>query len=324
MPYILSNMGFDVWIGNNRGTKYSCQERKREGYWDYTFDELVKYDVPTFINGILAMTGAEKIIYIGHSQGTSQLLAHLSEENQAISDKIQAFIGLGPVISLKDVNNHPVINLAAKAPVLELYALLGFKSFLHIPSWLSKCVGVLMYNFKIYINIFLHIVNLLCGYPESNKIDLDRFGTIIAHEPGGASVNNLKHWIQLAKSKEFRKFDYGKKKNEEVYGNILPPTYNFDRLRECSFNKYLFRGMKDAVMSEHDFNFLLSKLDSNSTFSYEITDYAHLDYIWGVCAKQMLYENILNIVLNESETGLERSLSMAKDLTVNEETCSES
>lgn len=118
LPYILSNMGFDVWIGNNRGTKYSCSEETREGYWDYSFDELVKYDLPTFVNGILETTGAKKIIYIGHSQGSSQFLAHLSEENESISSKIQSFIGLGPVISLKDVKNHPVINLASKAPLL--------------------------------------------------------------------------------------------------------------------------------------------------------------------------------------------------------------
>lgn len=125
-----------------------------------------------------------------------------------------------------------------------------------------------MYNFKVYINIFLHIVNLLCGYPQANKIDLDKFGTIIAHEPGGASVNNLKHWIQLARSHEFKKFDFGKKKNRTVYGSDSPPSYNFNNLKQFSFNKYLFRGMKDAVMSEQDFNFLLSNLDTNSTFSY--------------------------------------------------------
>lgn len=72
-------MGFDVWIGNNRGTKYSNLEQHRDGYWDYTFDELAKYDVPTFIDGILGQTNSEKIIYIGHSQGSSQFLAHLSE-----------------------------------------------------------------------------------------------------------------------------------------------------------------------------------------------------------------------------------------------------
>ena len=38
-----------------------------------------------------------------------------------------------------------------------------------------------MYNFKFYIDLFLHIVNVLCGYPESNKIDLSHLGVVIAH-----------------------------------------------------------------------------------------------------------------------------------------------
>ncbi len=53
LPYLLSNLGFDVWVGNNRGTKYSNHEQDREGYWDYSFDELARYDTPAFINGIL-------------------------------------------------------------------------------------------------------------------------------------------------------------------------------------------------------------------------------------------------------------------------------
>lgn len=69
------------------------------------------------------------------------------------------------MISLKNVKNHPVLNLASKTPVLELYSLLGFKTFLHLPGWLSKCVGVLIYNTKFYLNAFLHVVNVLCGYP---------------------------------------------------------------------------------------------------------------------------------------------------------------
>ena len=43
------------------------------------------------------------------------------------------------------------------------------------------------------------------------------------------------------------------------------------------------------MISEEDFNLLLSKLDSNSTTHYCVPDYAHLDYIWGTCAHEMLY-----------------------------------
>jgi lysosomal acid lipase/cholesteryl ester hydrolase len=66
-------------VGNNRGTKYSQQERDRKGYWDFGFDQLAKYDVPALMSSILRDSGAEKLIYIGHSQGTTQFIAALVE-----------------------------------------------------------------------------------------------------------------------------------------------------------------------------------------------------------------------------------------------------
>ena len=132
-------------------------------------------------------------------------------------------------------------------------------------------------------------MNILCGYPVTNKIDIDRFGIMIAHEPGGASINNLKHWIQLTKTEHFRKFDYGQRRNRELYGCDQPPSYNFDRLKQFCFNKYIFRGAKDAVISDKDFSLLVSKLEPLSTFSVTIEDYAHLDYLWGTCASGILY-----------------------------------
>jgi lysosomal acid lipase/cholesteryl ester hydrolase len=68
-----------VWVGNNRGTKYSQHERDRKGYWDFSFDQLVKYDVPALLSSILRESGANKLIYIGHSQGSTQFKAALLE-----------------------------------------------------------------------------------------------------------------------------------------------------------------------------------------------------------------------------------------------------
>lgn len=102
MPYILSKLGFDVWVGNNRGTKYSQQEKDRKGYWDFGFDELAKFDVPALIGSVLKEASADKLLYIGHSQGSTQFKAALLE-NPELGNQIQAFIALGPVISLNNV-----------------------------------------------------------------------------------------------------------------------------------------------------------------------------------------------------------------------------
>ena len=66
--------GFDVWVGNNRGNIYSRGhvDKMAEGdFFNYSFLELGKYDLPAMIDKIREETRFDKISYIGHSQGTT-------------------------------------------------------------------------------------------------------------------------------------------------------------------------------------------------------------------------------------------------------------
>ena len=40
-------------------------------YWDFSFEEMGRYDIPTEIEYVLDQTKAKKLSYIGHSQGTT-------------------------------------------------------------------------------------------------------------------------------------------------------------------------------------------------------------------------------------------------------------
>ena len=71
---LLALDGFDIWIGNSRGNVYSRGHLTKEvtgDYFDFSFFEMGKYDVPANIDKIISVTGHSKITYIGHSQGTS-------------------------------------------------------------------------------------------------------------------------------------------------------------------------------------------------------------------------------------------------------------
>ena len=73
--FILSRAGFDVWIGNNRGTTYGMGHQsldpKERPFWDFYQEDMARKDLPAFIDFILETTGLETISYIGHSQGTT-------------------------------------------------------------------------------------------------------------------------------------------------------------------------------------------------------------------------------------------------------------
>ena len=56
MPLQLVDAGFDVWMGNNRGTKYSAEYTGTKDKWDYSWGDMGLYDVPAFINKIVETT----------------------------------------------------------------------------------------------------------------------------------------------------------------------------------------------------------------------------------------------------------------------------
>jgi len=62
-------------MGNNRGSFYSMAHvnytSNQKEYWDFDFEQMGLYDLPAFIDHITATTGHEKILYMGHSEGTT-------------------------------------------------------------------------------------------------------------------------------------------------------------------------------------------------------------------------------------------------------------
>ena len=71
--------GFDVWMGNNRGCRYSVahttlnpeSRADKPAYWDFDFEEMGLYDLPAEIDFILNNTGNAKVTFIGHSMGAT-------------------------------------------------------------------------------------------------------------------------------------------------------------------------------------------------------------------------------------------------------------
>jgi lysosomal acid lipase/cholesteryl ester hydrolase len=70
-------------------------------------------------------------------------------------------------------------------------------------------------------------------------------------------------------------------------------------LQTLPFNSYIFKGSKDAVVSEKNFGRLQTEMNQEKLKVFELDDYAHLDYVWGVEAHLDIYSPILEILEQE-------------------------
>lgn len=159
---MLARAGFDVWVGNNRGTKFSMKPIQTSDYWEYSIDHLVEYDIPCIIDSVLRETRHHQLIYIGHSQGTMQFYTAM-DVHPELESKIKCFIGLGPVLSLKHSRDNFWIKLIAKLRIAEILKRLGFKSIFLVPQWMSRLLGILFYNCDIYFKMILFAFQGMCG-----------------------------------------------------------------------------------------------------------------------------------------------------------------
>ena len=134
IAFALADAGFDVWMNNNRGTTYSRKHTtldpdKDDDYWDYSFQEMGKYDQPAVWNFILTKTGQQKLTYIGHSQGTSQMLAGACMNPDFFRQRANAIILCAPVATVGDVQSLGVHQMKDSETVRELLKKMGPELF---------------------------------------------------------------------------------------------------------------------------------------------------------------------------------------------------
>ncbi|KAJ1843531.1 cholesterol esterase, partial [Coemansia sp. RSA 2708] len=127
LPFRLAEAGYDVWLGNSRGNKYSYKHTKfvpsDRRFWNFSIDEIANIDVPTTIDHILDETGAQSLTYIGFSQGTTQMFMALSR-NRELNSKVNHFIALAPASTPRGFHNS-IVDYFTKATPQMLYLLFG-------------------------------------------------------------------------------------------------------------------------------------------------------------------------------------------------------
>lgn len=83
----------------------SLDPSKDKEYWEFSFTEMGIHDAPAQVDYVRQKTNTEKVTFIGHSQGTSQMFYALSVNQDFWKERLNLFVALAPVTNLANTRS---------------------------------------------------------------------------------------------------------------------------------------------------------------------------------------------------------------------------
>ncbi|XP_058451063.1 lipase 1-like [Malaya genurostris] len=295
LAYLLADNGYDVWLANVRGTRYSRNHTTllvdTEEYWDFSWHEIGYHDLPAMIDHVLMETTAPKLQYIGHSQGCTTYFV-MSSTRPKYNKKIALMTALAPAVVLKRV----------RSPILRL--------LLEIQDQLKEVLDALNVHEIPYIQSIHHLIGSLCPVAEKENLCTQLLGQItgphpemwdqelglvyMGHAPSGASTKQLYHFAQLVRSRLFRQYDYGRKGNLQTYSNWKPPVYN---LNVSSAPVQIYYGLNDWMVYYRDVEQLATMIPRLVGVNAVADEkYNHIDFLLAKNARSQVYDKLLPVL----------------------------
>ncbi|XP_047031193.1 lipase 3-like [Helicoverpa zea] len=294
LAYLLADQGYDVWMGNARGSKHSRRhislQPSSAAFWDFSWHEIGIYDLPAMIDYVLAKRNTKTLKYAGFSQGTTSFFVMTSEKPE-YNSKISVMVALSPVAFMANVVS-PVIRLLAPGTSIIHGASQTFGVYEFLPD--SKAINTVKWQLcgtgPLASILCSNVLFLIAGF-DFGQLNVTNLPVIFGHMPAGASVKQLAHYGQGLISRDFRQFDYGSDENMKRYGVKVPPSYALDKIVAPVCLLY-----SDADWLAHTTDVeLLSKKLNNVVDKYKIPyeQFNHFDFIYAKNVKTLAYKRLL-------------------------------
>ena len=296
IAFVLANNNFDVWLSNSRGNKYCKSHEKYNSqnyeFWQFSFNEMGLYDIPAVIKYIKTINKSnEKIIYFGHSQGTTSMFSGLIQKYDFYKENIKLIVALAPIARLNYLDST-LLSIMSK---ISMHKLLNQMEMLEICPNSEGNKKILNFMDKYANGLTNFIFGLISDEDSKQCNDKNAMSVYLNHYPCGCSLKCLIHFIQIIENKKFIFFDYKKEANFHIYNQIVPPEYDFSKIKEIPI--ILIGGEKDKLSTREDIKWLLNELNKNVIYAKIIENMGHLSFLIG---KDFTWFNdVLNIIKKE-------------------------
>ncbi|KAJ8638404.1 hypothetical protein MRB53_012671 [Persea americana] len=285
LGFILADYGFDVWVGNVRGTHWSHGHKslseKEKAFWDWSWQELAQYDLTDMITYVYSLTNS-KVFLVAHSQGTLMALAALTQPITV--DMVEAAALLCPVSYLGHISSQLVLQAVS----------------VHLDQILLA-MGLHQLNFRSDIGV--HILDSLCdGHVDCGSLlsaitgknccfNGSRVEFYLQYEPHPSSTKNMNHLFQMIRKGDFAMYDYGLLGNVKRYGRLHPPSFDLAKIPK-SLPLLIAYGGQDALADVTDVEHTIKEFQAKPELLY-LESYGHIDFILSVYAKNDVYDELM-------------------------------
>ncbi|KAF8862712.1 alpha/beta-hydrolase [Acephala macrosclerotiorum] len=290
LPFRLVEKGYDVWLGNNRGNKYSKKSVHHSPadipFWDFSMDEFAFHDIPDSIAYVLEATHASSLSYIGFSQGTAQAFATLAIHPR-LNDQVNVFIALAPAMAPAGLSTG-VVDALVKASPQVLFLLFGRRSILSSAT---------MWQSILYPPIFVRLIDLglsfLFGW-NAHNISTSQKLAAYPHLYSFTSTKSVVHWFQIIRTKSF-----------QLYDDDVQPALSLTTVSKYTkVAKFPTRNIKTPIVLVYggsdslvDINVMLKELPAH-TVATEIPHYEHLDFLWAREVETLVFPHVFDALEN--------------------------
>lgn len=287
LGYILADKGYDIWMGNARGNKYSMSHKylqpSESEFWQFTWEEIGYYDLTAMIDYTLNATNNAQLYYIGHSQGTTSFFV-MNSMRPEYNMKIKMMFALAPVAWCKNIKS-PVVRMFSPAYKILGYFLSNFNTYSATTDFFHKFA---MSICNVMPNRCDNLIKLIIGndYDFVNKTMLP---ILFGHIPSSSSTMQFVHYGQLVESGKFRRYDYGEEGNMKRYNDTIPPDYD---LSAITVPISIYYSGNDWLSDRTDVEVLIQKLKSVKFINF-IEPFNHWDFLYAEIASDAVYSNMI-------------------------------